>query len=166
MIVFNLSCAADHRFEGWFASAEEFDAQRGRGLLSCPLCGSPEVSKQLSAPHLNLHAHQPEEKKRAPARKSGGAGLPVPAAAAEPQQMAVLSHQQQDALRVLIAEVLSNTEDVGSRFAEEARRIHYKEAEERAIRGVASREEAEALLEEGIEVAQLPLAVVDKSRLN
>jgi hypothetical protein len=165
LIVFNLSCAADHRFEGWFASAEEFDAQRGRGLLSCPLCGSPEVSKQLSAPRLNLHA-QPAEQKRAPARKGGGAGLPVPATPAEPQQMAVLSQQQQDALRVLIAEVVSNTEDVGSRFAEEARRIHYKEAEERAIRGVASREEAEALLEEGIEVAQLPLAVVDKSRLN
>ena len=165
MIVFNLSCAADHRFEGWFASAEDFDAQRGRGLLSCPLCGSPEVSKQLSAPRLNLHAQQPEQK-RTSARKGGGASVPVPATPAEPQQMAVLSQQQQDALRVLIAEVLSNTEDVGSRFAEEARRIHYKEAEERAIRGVASREEAEALLEEGIEVAQLPLAVVDKSRLN
>lgn len=155
----------DHRFEGWFASAEEFEAQRGRGLLSCPLCGSPEVSKQLSAPRLNLHA-QPAEEKKLPARKGGGAGLPVPATTGAPQQMAVLSQQQQDALRVLIAEVLSNTEDVGSRFAEEARRIHYKEAEERAIRGVASREEAEALIEEGIEVAQLPVGVIDKSRLN
>lgn len=154
----------DHRFEGWFASAEEFEAQRGRGLLSCPLCGSPEVSKQLSAPRLNLHA-QPAEEKQLPARKSGG-GMPVPANTGAQQQMAVLSQQQQDALRVLIAEVLSNTEDVGNRFAEEARRIHYKEAEERAIRGVASREEAEALIEEGIEVAQLPVGVVDKSRLN
>ncbi|MDB5581117.1 MAG: hypothetical protein JWR80_6293 [Bradyrhizobium sp.] len=156
----------DHRFEGWFASAEEFEAQRDRGLLSCPLCGSPEVSKQLSAPRLNLHAQQPADEKKLPARKSGGASMPVPANTGAPQQMAVLSQHQQDALRVLIAEVLSNTEDVGSRFAEEARRIHYKEAEERAIRGVASREEAQALIEEGIEVAQLPVGVVDKSRLN
>lgn len=163
MIVFNLSCAADHRFEGWFASGEDFDSQRGRGLLSCPLCGSADVNKQLSAPRLNLHA-QPPEPKRAPAR--AGANAKAAPEAGASQQMAVLSEQQQDALRVLIAEVLSNTEDVGERFAEEARRIHYKETEARAIRGVASREEAEALAEEGIEVAQLPVTVVDKSRLN
>ncbi|HEY4370524.1 MAG TPA: DUF1178 family protein [Burkholderiales bacterium] len=164
MIVFNLSCAADHRFEGWFASGEDFDAQRGRGLLSCPLCGSSEVSKQLSAPRLNLHA-QPEPKRNKPARE----GAPVPAAQGEggaAKPVAMLSQQQQDALRALIGEVLANTEDVGDRFAEEARRIHYKETEARAIRGVASREEAEALVDEGIEVAQLPVAIVDKSRLN
>lgn len=162
VIVFNLSCAADHRFEGWFASGEDFDAQRGRGLLSCPLCGSSDVSKQLSAPRLNLHA-QPEARRGKPARE----GVSVSAVQdGAPQQVAMLSQQQQDALRALIGEVLASTEDVGERFAEEARRIHYKETEARAIRGVASREEAEALVDEGIEVAQLPVTFVDKSRLN
>jgi hypothetical protein len=173
LIVFNLSCSADHRFEGWFASGEEFDAQRGRGLLSCPMCGSSEVSKQLSAPRLNLHAQahaqaqaqaveRPSAHAGHAARASAGGG-PVPAA---PQPVAVLSGQQQEMLRELVRQVVESTEDVGPQFAEEARRIHYKEAEARAIRGVATREEAEALVEEGIEVAQLPVTIVDKSRLN
>jgi hypothetical protein len=168
LIVFNLSCSADHRFEGWFASGEEFDAQRGRGLLSCPMCGSSEVSKQLSAPRLNLHAQaqaveRPSAHAGHAARGAAGGGT---APAAAPQPVAVLSGQQQELLRELVRQVVENTEDVGPQFAEEARRIHYKEAEARAIRGVATREEAEALVEEGIEVSQLPVAIVDKSRLN
>lgn len=155
MIVFNLSCAADHKFEGWFASGEDFDAQRDRGLLSCPLCGSADVVKQLSAPRLNLHAQSQD----VPARK-----MPVGDAAAQP--VAMLSATQQQALAELVRQVVENTEDVGQDFAEEARRIHYKEAEVRAIRGVATREEAQALAEEGIEVAPLPMSLPDKSQLN
>lgn len=164
LIVFNLSCAADHRFEGWFASGEDFDSQRGRGLLSCPLCGSSDVHKQLSAPRLNLGAQPAGDK--APAHAHAAKGGAKPAAPALQEQVAMLTPGQQEQLRELIQQVINNTEDVGPKFAEEARRIHYKEAEARAIRGVASREEAEALVEEGIEVAQLPVAIVDKSRLN
>lgn len=155
MIVFNLSCAADHRFEGWFASGEDFDAQRGRGLLSCPLCGSADVVKQLSAPRLNLHAQSHDK----PAKKK-------PAGDSATQPVAMLSAAQQQALAELVRQVVENTEDVGPDFAEEARRIHYKEAEARAIRGVATREEAQALAEEGIEVAPLPMPMPDKSQLN
>ena len=166
MIVFNLSCAADHRFEGWFASGEEFDAQRGRGLLSCPMCGSSDVSKQLSAPRLNLHA-QADDRHQAhahakPAKEGKGGGKQVTPG----QPVAMLSAQQEQLLRELVRQVVENTEDVGERFVEEARRMHYKETEARSIRGVATREDAEALAEEGIEVAQLPVTIVDKSRLN
>lgn len=162
MIVFNLGCAKDHKFEGWFASGEDFDAQRARGLLACPLCGSADVTKQLSAPRLNLHAPEPAQHRHERHEKAGG-NAPVPAA---PQPMAMLATPEQQILRELLRQVVENTEDVGSQFAEEARRIHYKEAQARAIRGVATREEAEALLDEGIEVAQLPLPAIDKSRLN
>ncbi len=149
MIVFNLGCAALHRFEGWFASADDFESQRKRGLLVCPMCGSAEVTKQLSAPRLNL---------------SAGADAPPPASAA-PIGVAVIDPEQRH-LRELIRRVIESTEDVGQNFSEEARRIHYKEAPVRAIRGVASKEEAQSLAEEGIAVAQLPFPVVDKSQLN
>jgi hypothetical protein len=165
LIVFNLSCSADHRFEGWFASGEDFDAQQGRGLLSCPMCGSSEVSKQLSAPRLNLHAQADEGHADRRAERHSHAPA-APAKDAPREQMAMLSPQQQQLLRELVRQVVENTEDVGDRFAEEARRIHYKEAEARSIRGVATRDEAQALEEEGIEVAQLPVTILDKSQLN
>lgn len=149
MIVFNLGCAALHRFEGWFASADDFESQRKRGLLVCPMCGSAEVTKQLSAPRLNL---------------SASADVPPPASAA-PTGVAVIDPEQRH-LRELIRRVFESTEDVGQNFSEEARRIHYKEAPVRAIRGLASKEEAQSLMEEGIAVAQLPFPVVDKSQLN
>lgn len=152
MIVFNLGCAALHRFEGWFASADDFESQRKRGLLACPMCGSAEVTKQLSAPRLNL---------------SSSADAPPPPAseAAAPSGVAVIDPEQRH-LRELIRRVIESTEDVGQNFSEEARRIHYKEAPVRAIRGIASKEEAQSLAEEGIAVAQLPFPVVDKSQLN
>ena len=148
LIVFNLGCAALHRFEGWFASADDFESQRARGLLACPMCGSPEVTKQLSAPRLNL---------------SASAEAPPPAVTSK--DVAVIDPEQRH-LRELIRRVIESTEDVGQNFSEEARRIHYKEAPVRAIRGVASQEQAQSLAEEGIAVAQLPFPVVDKSQLN
>ena len=156
----------DHRFEGWFASVEDFDAQRGRGLLSCPLCGSADVTKQLSAPRLNLHAQAHEQADADARRRDVAAPSAVAVGSPPPKPMAMLSAEQQHVLRELIRQVVENTEDVGPAFAEEARRIHYKEAEARAIRGVATREEAEELAEEGIEVAQLPFPALDKSQLN
>ncbi len=145
MIVFNLACDQEHLFEGWFASAEDFESQRGRGLVECPVCASKAVQKRLSAPRLNLGA-KPEA---GVSRQDMVNGL-------NPHQKETLEKIQ--ALWMDMArQVIANTEDVGERFAEEARRIHYRESPERGIRGLASAEEAAALEEEGIAVASFPM---------
>ncbi|KVN92265.1 hypothetical protein WL61_28065 [Burkholderia ubonensis] len=131
MKVLDLQCPHGHRFEGWFASADEFEAQLSRKLVECPVCGVTEVSRMPSAPRLNL---------------SGGTQ-------AKPADPRALQAQVMRALR----EVLEKTENVGERFAEEARRIHYNEAPVRSIRGVTSPEDAQALVEEGIDVMPLPI---------
>lgn len=137
MKVLNLQCSHSHSFEGWFASEDEFQEQLGRGLVECPLCGDTGIVKMLSAPRLNLGATQPADPK-----------LEVMTAPDASMQAAWLK---------MVRHVMANTDDVGERFAEEARRIHYGETEERGIRGQASREETEALLEEGIGVVPLPI---------
>lgn len=139
MKVFNLRCAQDHAFEGWFGSAEDFDSQQTRKLIACPVCNSTEVVKAPSAPYIGGHSAEP-----APAAKQAAA-MPTPA-------------QMQAMFLRMAREVAANTEDVGERFAEEARRIHYDEAPERGIRGVTSKEEAKALEDEGINVMPLPFA--------
>ena len=136
MKVLNLQCSNSHSFEGWFASEDDFQAQLGRGLVECPLCGDSAVSKMLSAPRLNLGASSPETRRDV-------ASVPEPAL--------------QAAWMKMVRHVMANTDDVGERFAEEARRIHYGETEERGIRGQASAQETEALLEEGIGVLPLPM---------
>jgi len=139
MKVLNLQCSQAHGFEGWFASEDDFQDQLGRGLVECPLCGDAHVSKLPSAPRLNF-------------------GASAPAAAAPKQEvMSTPNPQLQAAWMQLVQQVMANTEDVGERFAEEARKIHYGETEERGIRGQASREETQALLEEGIGVLPLPI---------
>ena len=141
MIVFNLVCAGRHRFEGWFASAAEFERQEKASLLSCPVCGSTEVVKALHAPHVKTGIEvRPAEK----------AGKNKPDKA---QQYANIA----EGLTQLVDYVIANTEDVGDAFPEEARKIHYKEVPERKIRGNASREQVSELREEGIEVIALPL---------
>ncbi|MCA3176133.1 MAG: DUF1178 family protein [Burkholderiales bacterium] len=139
MIVYNLICQHQHLFEGWFSSAEDFEQQLAQKLLTCPVCNSPQINKQLSAPRLNLGPTEtPQE---------------------SPEQLV-----QAEVLRA-VRQWVDSTEDVGERFAEEARRIHYKEAPERGIRGIASRDEAQALLEEGVEVMPLPVAPIAKQKL-
>ena len=151
MKVFNLRCAHDHGFEGWFASEDDFNQQSAGGLIGCPLCGDAEVRRMPSAPRLNL----------------SGAGEPaaVAPAAATPAAAGLPTTEQQARWLRAMRKLVAGTEDVGERFAEEARRIHYGEAEERGIRGRASREEAEALNEEGIEVLPLPMLPVLKEPL-
>ncbi len=155
MLVLNLGCAQGHRFEGWFGSAQDFESQQTRGLVSCPVCASAEVQRLPSAPRLNV-AHLRQEK------SSGSAIKPPPDPTAEQgepsPEVATVSRLQQAALQAL-RQVMAKTEDVGERFAEEARRMHYGEAEERAIRGRASREDALALVDEGIELIALPEAL-------
>jgi len=136
MKVLNLQCTHGHGFEGWFASEDAFQDQLQRGLVECPLCGETEVRKMLSAPRLNLGAASPEPRQEV---------VTAPDAALQAAWMKMARH------------VMANTEDVGERFAEEARRIHYGESEERGIRGQATRGETEALIEEGIGVLPLPL---------
>ena len=139
MKVLNLQCGHAHAFEGWFASEEDFQGQLERGLVECPLCGDTGVHKMPSAPRLNLGASEPA----APVARQDVATAPTA--------------QLQAAWLQLVQKVMANTEDVGERFAEEARKIHYGESEERGIRGQASKEETQALLEEGISVLPLPI---------
>jgi hypothetical protein len=141
MIVFDLRCARGHGFEGWFASAKEFGAQKKRGLLSCPSCGGTEIERVLSAPRLNMGAQEPAR----PAQKTPDMEGKDPFAIAQMLYSRMLD------------EVLTKSEDVGSRFPEEARKIFYKESPGRAIRGQATAEEHEELVDEGIPVARIPI---------
>lgn len=157
MKVLNLQCAAQHGFEGWFGSEDDFQSQLTRGLLACPVCGHKVVHKLPSAPRLNLlgsASHLPatarisELTPMSPSGQAGNLNDPSAVASTTAAQAAFLS---------AVRNVLQNTEDVGSRFAEEARRIHYGETEGRAIRGQTSPREAVDLIEEGIDVMTLPL---------
>ncbi|MCA3211742.1 MAG: DUF1178 family protein [Betaproteobacteria bacterium] len=144
MKVFNLRCDNAHTFEGWFASGNDLDAQRERGLLSCPVCNSVEVVKAPSAPYVGRAVAEP-----APAETGAAARqtaiMPTPA-------------QMQAMFMTMAREIARTTEDVGERFAEEARRIHYNEVPARGIRGTTTRAEAQALDEEGIGVMPIPFA--------
>jgi hypothetical protein len=146
MKVLDLQCLHGHVFEGWFASEDDFQGQLARALVECPMCGDTAITKRLSAPRLNLGAAEPASAPPAAPAKSGRQDVMVPPEAA-----------LQAAWMKAVAHVMSQTEDVGERFAEEARRIHYGESDERGIRGQATREETQALLEEGISVLPLPV---------
>jgi hypothetical protein len=144
MKVLNLRCGQQHAYEGWFASEEDFASQQERGIVACPSCGDTETVRLPSAPRLKVSRHA------APAepRSETGTGM-------------TLRSQWLRAVR----QVIESTEDVGERFPEEARRIHYGEVEERGIRGRASQEDADALRDEGIEVMALPVPPAAKGPL-
>jgi len=149
MKVLNLRCGNDHRFEGWFASDDDFVSQGERGLIACPVCADQAIARLPSAPRVNL-------------LRRGDDARPVAAVdAVKPSQ----PEQQQGLWLRAVREMLANTEDVGERFAEEARRIHYGEAEQRGIRGRASHEDAESLRDEGIEVLSVALPEAVKGPL-
>ncbi|CAM4080204.1 DUF1178 family protein [Bordetella tumulicola] len=153
--VFDLECDQGHLFEGWFSSHDDYDTQQARGLLTCPLCASATITKRLSAPHLNvkhLRAPAPTSTPASSAVAPTGATSTATAAHANPAAMARL----QAAVLQEIRNVIRNTENVGPRFAEEARRIHEGDADERPIRGTATPEERAALNEDGIEVMAVP----------
>lgn len=139
MIVFDLGCDNDHRFEGWFSSSADFERQQKSDLLTCPLCGSQKINRLLTAARVN----------------TGHSEVPAP------QQPDHLPGQYAnfDGTRMLklISHIVENTEDVGNAFPEEARKIHYKESPERHIRGTASPKQVESLREEGIDVVALPV---------
>lgn len=152
MKVLNLRCAHGHGFEGWFASEDDFLSQNDRALIECPICADRVIARLPSAPRLNLSGARP------------GSGLPSstgsPAAAADAippalSASAATPEQMQAAYLQGVRRLLARTEDVGPRFPEEARRIHYGEAPDRGIRGQATPEEREALRDEGIDTVAL-----------
>ena len=162
MIAYDLICAPySHRFEGWFASSDEYDRQLMSQLLSCPTCGSVAVAKAVMAPNI--------------ARKGNQPAVSAPRPDPEMEKSVAVSNQPEmpaeiekaiTALGKLQSRMLENSDWVGSKFAEEARAIHYGETPERIIHGSASANEAQALFDEGITVAPLPLPFVPPEAKN
>lgn len=148
MIVYNLSCDQHHNFEGWFASANEFDKQIANKQISCPNCGSNNVTKQLSAPYVNTGS---VEKK---------------SSATSQTETALAGVNPQHLQKKFIEYIIHNTEDVGAKFPDEARKIYYGESDNRSIRGEASGEAIKELQEEGIEVYGLPAEPPSPDKLN
>ena len=145
MIRYALACGEGHEFEGWFGGSRAFDEQKAAGEIACPVCGSAEVDKVLMAPAV-----------AGTKRAMSEAPIPVAAPQALPEELVAT-------LRRLRRHVTENADYVGDRFAEEARRIHYRETEARGIYGEATREEAVALSEEGIEFHPLPVLPEDRN---
>lgn len=148
MIIYDLSCDNNHRFEGWFRSADDFDSQLERRLVRCPQCDSATTRRIPSAVAIGGH-HQPNEQNNAvaPALTTGGATT----------ALMPVGEQLASAYRQLVQAIVNGSEDVGASFAEEARKIHYNEAPERPIRGQVSADECDALRDEGIDILHIPV---------
>ena len=157
MKVLNLQCGHQHSFEGWFASEEDFQGQLQRGQVECPMCGDATITKMLTAPRLNLGAAALQGPKEADPQEG--------TQAATQEVVAAPDATMQTAWMKMVRQVMANTEDVGEKFPEEARRMHYGETQERGIRGQATVAETEALIEEGIGVLPLPMPKVLKGTL-
>lgn len=180
MKVLNLQCGEQHLFEGWFASEVDFQSQLERGLLTCPMCDNRDVRKMLSAPRLNLS--------EAKFLREAGRALTETCPVSESSNIAPLASKNQvtnsdagagagaggnaddlrpaqAALLMAVRHLLKNSEDVGDRFAREARRMHEGDSPQRSIRGQASARDAEALREEGISVMSFPLPAALKETL-
>jgi len=167
--VFDLQCSNSHIFEGWFGSHEDYDAQQARGLVTCPVCQSDTITKRLSAPRINVGHFSDSQiaaetaSDSAVGSSNGASNTPSStalAAAVQQAQSVVAASpelaQIQAAVLVQMREFIRKTENVGDRFADEARKIHEGESEERPIRGTATIEERQALAEDGIAVMALP----------
>ncbi len=142
MKVLNLRCAGGHLFEGWFGSDDDFIAQNGRGAIECPMCADRIIARMPQAPRLNLSGAGSSKE---PPAENAVEAKPDPAVEMQSRWLQLARH------------VLQTTEDVGDRFPDEARRMHYGEIGERGIRGRATADERRELLDEGIEVVPLPL---------
>lgn len=151
MIVFDLACRpAGHVFEAWFGSSEDYEGQSRRGLVECPLCGSPKIEKAVMAPRVGAKGNQRLDGPRSDAVSS------------DPDAV----KRMLEAMAAAQKAILAQSEYVGGRFADEARAIHLGEADARPIHGRASAEESRSLAEEGIAIAPLPFPVIDPDRCN
>jgi len=147
MIKYALACDKGHTFESWFADSGAYDKQAKRGLITCPVCNSAKVEKAIMAPRLSG------------ARKRGAAREADASAAPDKAPLAMMSPVEQELrakLKELREHIVKNSDNVGEKFPEEARKMHYGETEHRSIYGVASLDEAKSLAEEGIEVHPIP----------
>ncbi|PDT13789.1 hypothetical protein CO670_26545 [Rhizobium sp. J15] len=140
MIRYSLTCDSAHEFEGWFSESVDFDRQVATGFLTCPVCHSAAISKLLMAPSVSTARKKDERQTLA---------------------MDAMRREALDKLKEAVAAVKANSEDVGTKFPEEARKIHYGEADARGIIGQATIDEAQALVEEGIEIAAIPVLPED-----
>jgi hypothetical protein len=185
MKVLDLQCGQQHTFEGWFGSEDDFQSQLTRDLVQCPMCGNAQITKKLSAPRFNLgKAVAPtsasesataskNEANTAPASSASTELVAQTAKSSQTQQVAQrpnlpteVAEAMQAAWLEVAKHVMANTEDVGSSFTSEARKIHYGEADERAIRGHATPDQTMELLEEGIDVMPMPIPESLKRPLN
>ena len=167
MIKYALQCDKGHGFESWFPSSASYDTQVKRALVDCPVCGSTKVSKQIMAPSVRLRNAEAPKQESVLERQPASA-VPVPSAAvAPPEVLPQLMSEPMQQLREMVKEfhahVQANTEDVGSKFAEEAQKIHYGETEDRPIRGKATADEIEILHDEGIPFMPLPTLPEDRN---
>lgn len=163
MIVFDLQCrGARHIFEGWFSSSEDFEDQRDKGLLVCPVCGDASVEKAVMAP-----AVAPKGNQRTAVANAPSAPAPAPTG-----QVTMTAGDREKAMRLMQAlahaqaEVLANSEWVGQRFADRARAMHYGEEDARPIHGEVEADEARQLIGEGVEVSPLIFPVIPPEAQN
>jgi hypothetical protein len=155
MIRYALRCERGHDFESWFQSSSAYDSQRKRGLVACPMCDSIKVEKAIMAPRISAKGKSKQATPQpAPAAEESGSSSLVMA----PQERELITK-----LKELRDHVLKNADNVGTKFPDEARKMHYGDIEHRAIYGEASAEEAKALVDEGIEVAPLPILPDDRN---
>jgi hypothetical protein len=159
MIRYTLVCKKRHEFESWFANSAAYDKQVKRGLVVCPVCGSAKVEKAIMTPRLARTDTAAQTAVTAPAA-AAPAAPPAAEAAAPATPVAMISPQEREfrqKLKELRDHLVKNAEDVGARFPEEARKMHYGEAEHRSIYGIASPEDARKLHEDGVEFSPLPV---------
>jgi hypothetical protein len=156
MIHYHLRCERGHGFESWFQSSSAYEAQEKRGLVNCPICGSAKVERAIMAPQIVT-------------RKGRESAAPAPAAATDvtaPTSTPLLMAQERELrakLKELRDHIVKNADNVGERFPNEARKMHYGDIEHRPIYGEASPDEARALIDEGVDVAPLPVLPNDRN---
>ncbi len=158
MIKYALACDKGHTFESWFADSAAYDKQAKRGLVTCPLCNSAKVEKAIMAPSLSGTRRRGKSQDVVP--------MPAHAPAAPPAPVAVMSPMEQELrakLKELKEHMVKNADNVGEKFPEEARKMHYGESEHRSIYGVASLDDAKSLAEEGIDVHPVPTLPEDRN---
>ncbi|MEP7350555.1 MAG: DUF1178 family protein [Sphingorhabdus sp.] len=162
MISFDLCCGKGHRFEGWFSSSRDYDAQQAGGLVVCPVCDDGAVHKALSVPNIGRKGNQAN----VPVTVTPADEAPVSGEVVNTPILPTLMIEMMQKLALAQTEVLKNSEWVGREFAETARAIHYGESDDRIIHGETSPDEAEALAEEGISVAPLPFPFIPPEAKN
>ena len=161
MIHYNLRCAKGHAFESWFQSSAAYETQEKRKLVSCPVCGSAKVERAIMAPQIVSNKKGRESAEAAPAPVAATTEVAAPAAST-PLLMAQ-ERELRAKLRELRDHIVKNADNVGERFPNEARKMHYGDIEHRPIYGEASPEEARSLIDEGVEVSPLPVLPDDRN---